>query len=79
MFKWLKYLFGSKKNESEKVVVHFKLPNGKNLDIEAIKPLEYLPTESKCKKHWEYTGISAPTNNCNDCWEYYSKKVNHKW
>ena len=74
MFKWLKSLFKEKETEkeTEKVIVHFKLPDGKQFGIEAIKLNE---NPFGCKKHPEYSGIGIPKNNCNDCWEYHSKRV----
>lgn len=75
MFKWLKSLFARKKKKTDEVVVHFKLPDGKLIDVTAIRPPEYKDTHPKCKLHWEYQGISVPTNNCNMCWEYYAQKV----
>lgn len=73
MFKWLKSLF-VKKKKPEEVSVHFRLPNGKEFDVKAIKPFEYQ-TQTKCKIHWEYQGLACPTNNCNVCWQMYAEKV----
>jgi hypothetical protein len=47
------------------------------LEVKTVMPirfLEYLPTET-CKTHRDYTGMIPPKNNCNRCWEYYSKKI----
>ena len=77
MIKWLKSLFSKKKSEPEEVVVRFRLPNGKEIDVTAIKTPEYLEQEKKCKTHWEYNGVGTPTNNCNTCWEYHASKMKH--
>jgi len=69
MFKWLNDLF--KKKETEKVIVHFKLPD-REIDIEAIKILKRNQPDG-CKIHPSYTGTILPTNNCNICWEFYSQ------
>jgi len=74
MFDWLKQLF-SKKQETDKVTVHFVLPNGKKFDIVALKA--QMDKDASCPIHKDYTGVIAPTNNCNICWEYHSKK--HRW
>ncbi len=71
---WVKSFFGIKEKKSETVTVQFQLPDGKRFDIEAVHILDYHK-EFKCKKHWDYHGMAVPTNNCNDCWEYYSKKA----
>jgi hypothetical protein len=75
MFKWIKSWW-NKKKEPEKVVVRFSLPDGKKFGIEAIK-LNDNPFG--CKKHPNYAPVAPPTNNCNDCWEYYSKGHIGKW
>lgn len=64
MFNWIKSLFG-KKREPE-VVVRFKLPDGKEIDVTAIQPSE-RPT--RCKIHPDYVGATEPTNGCNVCWD----------
>jgi hypothetical protein len=70
MLNWLKSLFGKEK-ESNEVVIHFRLPNGKEIDVTAIQPAE---RSSVCKLHPEYTGATEPTNGCNVCWEICSQK-----
>ena len=72
MFDWLKQLF-SKKQETDEVTVHFVLPNGKKFDIVAINA--QMDKDASCPIHKDYTGMTAPTNNCNICWEIYSKKL----
>ena len=64
--------FRRKKNEPETVTVHFRLPNGKEFDVEAYKPI--YQHESKCKIHWDYHGLAEPINGCQACWEYYRKQ-----
>ncbi len=70
--------FGIREQESKTVVVQFQLPNGKKFGVEAVDNLLEYHREYKCKKHWDYQGLAVPTNNCNDCWEYYSKKAYNK-
>ena len=68
MFKWLKSFFVE------------KAPIQREIITMSYAPLEYNYSGSaKCKIHWEYNGLALPTNNCNVCWEYYSKKSNKKW
>lgn len=33
-------------------------------------------TQTKCKIHWDYHGLSVPINNCSKCWQMYSEKQN---
>jgi hypothetical protein len=68
--KWVKFLFAKKSKNPEKVVIGFVLPDGKKFNIEAIKP---STNPFACKIHPDYIPVSPPTNNCNSCWEYYSK------
>lgn len=75
MFEWIKSWW-NKKKEPEKVVVQFSLPDGKKFGIEAIKLLD---NPFGCKKHPDYVPVAPPINNCNDCWEYYSKGHVGKW
>lgn len=74
MLKWLKSLFGKKGHEE--VVVRFSLPDGKQIDVTAIKPEPYLEYQKQlhCKLHENYSGATEPVNNCNVCWEIYSQK-----
>lgn len=61
-----------KKDEPEKVTAHFRLPNGKEFDVEDFKMV--YQHEFKCKIHWDYHGVAEPTNGCQACWEYYKKQ-----
>ena len=82
LFRWLRSAwYGERKKGpgAEEVVVHFKLPDGKEIDITAIKPenheefLEYQK-QLHCRLHENYSGATEPINNCNVCWEIYSEK-----
>ena len=76
MFNWIKSWWNRKKEPEKVVVVHFSLPDGKKFDIEALKLSD---NPFSCKKHPEYVPVEPPKNNCNDCWEYYSKGHAGKW
>ncbi len=78
MLKWLKSLFGKK--GPEEVVVHFSLPDGKQIDVTAIKPEQFLEYQGQlhCKDHENYSGATEPINGCNVCWQIYSLKKS-KW
>jgi hypothetical protein len=72
MFNWIKSWW-CKGKEPEKVVIPFTLPDGKRIEVEALRnPLA-------CKKHPEYVPVAPPTNNCNGCWEYYSQNNKGHW
>ena len=80
VFRWLRSIwYGERKKGPEEVVVHFKLPDDKKLNVTAIKPedpehfLEYQK-QLHCKLHENYSGATEPINNCNVCWEIYSEK-----
>jgi hypothetical protein len=66
MFDWIK-CWWHKKPKSD----------GGKIEVEAIKLPEKNPFG--CKKHPDYIPIVPPKNNCNDCWEYYSKGHIGKW
>ncbi len=73
MFEWIKSWFikkSDKKDSDNRITIDFILPDGKKFGIECFK--------LGCKEHPEYSGKFAPTNNCNDCWEFYSKN-RHRW
>jgi hypothetical protein len=61
MFEWLKKWLNSQNTETTTSVVE----PSKN------------QTELGCKLHPDYLGSAPPTNNCNSCWQFYSKQ--RKW
>ena len=68
MFRWLKKLF-TRKQETNEIILHqTTITNSKRFDITSLK-------DEVCPKHPEYLGVKPPINNCNDCWEYHSKRV----
>lgn len=66
MLTWIKSLFFQQKPTSEKEIITMSLTT-----------MEY--NSVKCKMHQEYQGSTIPTNNCNTCWDYYSKVNRNKW
>ena len=73
MFEWIKLIFEDKETKEE---ITSSLPEKSIGTVMPIRFLEYLPVET-CKIHKNYCGFIPPTNNCNGCWEYYSKKFKH--
>jgi hypothetical protein len=71
---WIKSLF--RKKVPDEVVVRFRLPDGKEIDVTAVKLRPFLEYQNQlhCKDHENYSGATEPINNCNVCWEIYSKK-----
>ena len=76
LFEWIKYLMPFGKNQiTEYTYITKSFLQGMQTGSSSF--LQYHH-ELKCKKHWEYQGMAAPINNCNDCWEYYAKKYKHR-
>jgi len=68
---WFKWFIENK--PSEDMVITSSVSQ---LEVKTVMPARFLSyhLESKCKTHWEYHGLASPTNNCNECWEYYAQK-----
>ena len=74
MFNRIKSWFNKKKN-SKQEFIQCVIDNNKKIN----EKLNKLDNLFSCKKHPEYVPIAPPKNNCNDCWEYYSKGHTNKW
>ena len=80
VLQWLKSAwYGERKKGPEEVVEHFTLPDDKETNVITINPEHFLEYQHQdhCKLHENYSGATPPINNCNICWEIYSKKCKH--
>lgn len=68
MFDWLKRWFVKEQKTNEIIPTQTIILNNERFDITSLK-------DEVCLKHPEYLGVKPPTNNCNDCWEFHSKRV----